>query len=97
MSSNDDRATLHQLLITGTAHDSDCTPCPTGMCGSGGAMGCNVCAKGTSNPSAGALECQAYMTKEPCIHDKRALYTLQKSPVYMTKEPFIHDKRALYA
>jgi len=45
------------------------------------------------------------MTKEPYIHDRRALYTYNslivlyekpKSPTYMTKEPYIHDKRALY-
>jgi len=29
--------------------------------------------------------------------DKRALYTLQKSPIYPPKEPYIPSKRALYA
>ena len=53
VSENDDRATIHhththtitfenawQLLITGTAHDTQCTPCPPGTCGNGGVMGC---------------------------------------------------------
>ena len=36
-------------------------------------------------------------TRALCVHDKRALYACQKSPICMTKEPYMHDKRALYA
>jgi hypothetical protein len=59
VSENDDRATLHQLLITGTSRDAECTPCPAGTCGNGGALGCSVCPKGATNPSTGAVTCQA--------------------------------------
>ena len=47
------------------------------------------------NRTAKIMFMSLYITKEPHIHHKRALYTSQKSLLYITKEPHIHHKRAL--
>ena len=36
------------------------------------------------------------MTKEPCMHDKRVLCSLPKSPIFMKTELYMYEKRALY-
>jgi len=62
----DDRATIQQLLITGTGSDdasAGCDECPPGSCGHGGIQGCAVCAVNRRAESAGAAECAV---RVPC-------------------------------
>mmetsp|Transcript_34305 Transcript_34305/g.107475 ORF Transcript_34305/g.107475 Transcript_34305/m.107475 type:complete len:787 (-) Transcript_34305:21-2381(-) len=57
LSSYDDRATLHELMITGTGRDSTCSRCPPGTCGSGGAGGCTVCPINSFSARDGSVSC----------------------------------------
>lgn len=55
-----DRATLHQLVVTGLGEgDNTCTPCAAGTCGNQGIEACPVCSPATRSPSAGATSCVA--------------------------------------
>eukprot|EP00286_Rhodomonas_abbreviata_P025551 CAMPEP_0181300836 /NCGR_PEP_ID=MMETSP1101-20121128/7101_1 /TAXON_ID=46948 /ORGANISM="Rhodomonas abbreviata, Strain Caron Lab Isolate" /LENGTH=1721 /DNA_ID=CAMNT_0023406097 /DNA_START=152 /DNA_END=5313 /DNA_ORIENTATION=+ len=60
LSGGNDKATLHEILITGTASDDECNACPAGFCGNGGLRGCDVCPRAMKAPSPASTQC------EPC-------------------------------
>ena len=55
MSDGIDRATIHQLVITGLGQqDNACTPCPAGSCGNGGLASCPTCSPSTFSKTDGS-------------------------------------------
>mmetsp|Transcript_45745 Transcript_45745/g.108416 ORF Transcript_45745/g.108416 Transcript_45745/m.108416 type:complete len:1782 (-) Transcript_45745:139-5484(-) len=57
LSGGEDKATLHEILITGTPDDATCTDCEPGFCGNGGLAGCVVCPRSQKSADKGSTQC----------------------------------------